>query len=538
MSLLVSAFLGARKLFAAGGEAGAADEDAYFRSGPVYSTATGIYVTPQVAYQVSAVFRAVTTLANLSTLPLITYRELPRGGKERVRDHAVGRLVRTNGVANAWQTGEEWRHVMIARAALWGVAYSEMIYDRSGRLIAIVPLPNDIVQVEQLSNGRLRAIVTAPGQPQRTIPQERLFRLPGPGVHQYLGAEVLALSREAIGHWTAIERFGSLYFGQGAQPSLAVKTKKALSAPARAAMRESFNARASGLRNAWRPLLLEEDTDLVSFGFNSRDSQLVEALEARVRDFARWFGIPARILGATGSQPRASAEQEAQELIDLGLRPWAVRFEAALKRDAIAEDEVFVEHLFDALLRGATRDRFDAYGVAIMNGIMSENEVRVRENLEPVEGLWEPRRSVNQDRGAEPRKDGEEAPTDSGSRPSDDDEAERSRAGQRLGLLAVAAARRVVGREKAALRDAAAKHSSDVSAFSTWVAEFYGRTLPPVVAETLQIAPALAREYCERRLTIVAAAGGLLAAQDQEWEAGAVHVLAELAMEDSHHAAA
>lgn len=42
--------------------------------------------------------------------------------------------------------------------------------------------------------------------------------------------------------------------------------------------------------------------------------------------------------------------------------------------------------LVEGLLRGDTKSRYDAYASALQNGWMSRNEVRVRENLNPING--------------------------------------------------------------------------------------------------------------------------------------------------------
>lgn len=509
-------------------------DDSYFTSGPVFPTATGLTVTPERALQVSAVFRAIVIIADLSTLPLITYRRLPNGGKDRLVGHAVGDRIRTKGKANTWQTGEQWRHQMLIRAALWGIGLSEMIWSSTGEFAGFLPLDNEHCNIEQLTNGRIRCKYTPPGEPVRIIPHERLYRLHGPGGHAFLGADILALAREAVGLWLATERFGSLYFARGATPGLAISVEGRLTDPARKAAREHLQQMTSGWLNHWRPLLLENKGEIKQFGFNAKDSQLAEAREHQVYDIARWFGVPARMLQVSRPQSSGSAEQDARELVDYTLRPWATRVEGTLQRDAIAQDDVECEHLLDGLLRGNTRDRFDAYAVAVMNGIFSENEVRLRENLNPVPGLDEPRRSVNQDRGAEPRR-GESRPQrqDPDDEPDDGDQERHPRPSvaaeppRRLLLIAEAAAHRIVGREKAALRDRGAKLAGKGDAWSQWLAEFYGEHLPGIVGETLQLEPAVARGYCARRRAVIEA-GGLQVA-DEQWETDAVNELVALA---------
>lgn len=54
------------------------------------ASTSGISVTPETAIRVAAVFACVRVLSEtLASLPLITYRRLPNGGKERATDHYI-----------------------------------------------------------------------------------------------------------------------------------------------------------------------------------------------------------------------------------------------------------------------------------------------------------------------------------------------------------------------------------------------------------------------------------------------------------------
>ena len=53
-----------------------------------YSTPAGVTVTPDRAIQLTAVYAAIRVLAEgLASLPLVTYKRLPGGGKERAPEH-------------------------------------------------------------------------------------------------------------------------------------------------------------------------------------------------------------------------------------------------------------------------------------------------------------------------------------------------------------------------------------------------------------------------------------------------------------------
>jgi HK97 family phage portal protein len=75
--------------------------------------------------------------------------------------------------------------------------------------------------------------------------------------------------------------------------------------------------------------------------------------------------------------------------VQFTLLPWIRRLESAIWRDLIPDREkefVFPEFLVDGLLRGDIKSRYTAYQLAIQSGIMSPNEVRAKENLNPRPG--------------------------------------------------------------------------------------------------------------------------------------------------------
>ena len=63
-----------------------------------------------------------------------------------------------------------------------------------------------------------------------------------------------------------------------------------------------------------------------------------------------------------------------------------------MMRDLLSRSEqesLFISHTVDALLRGDTATRYQAYGSAIDKGWKTRNEIRLLENLKPVDGLDE-----------------------------------------------------------------------------------------------------------------------------------------------------
>jgi hypothetical protein len=69
------------------------------------------------------------------------------------------------------------------------------------------------------------------------------------------------------------------------------------------------------------------------------------------------------------------------------IRPWLVRWERALLRSlftAAEREEYTIEFLVDAILRGDTQSRYAAYAVARQWGWLNVDEIRAKENLNPL----------------------------------------------------------------------------------------------------------------------------------------------------------
>jgi hypothetical protein len=284
-----------------------------------------------------------------------------------------------------------------------------------------------------------------------------------------------------------------------------------------------------GLSNMHRIYVGDQGMKLQSVGFSPRDSMLPEVRRELALEVARWLNMPAHMLRAGGSgsgaqEAAASMEQLAQEYVDYTVRPDSVRWESAYHRDLIDEDDIVVEHNLEGLLRGDVLKRFQSYAIGIMNAIYSENEVREKEGLNRVDGLDEPRRSVNQDRGAEPRQvDRQTDPRQT--------QPPQGAAPRRLRLIAGETAGRVVRRELAAIHDKGARFAGKPDEWAAWVTAFYAEHRAHV-AEALQLEAALARLYADRHREALLA-GGLGAAA--EWETAAVDELVALTLEESTH---
>lgn len=94
----------------------------------------------------------------------------------------------------------------------------------------------------------------------------------------------------------------------------------------------------------------------------------------------------------------SNVEQQAIDFVKYTLRPWIDRIEQAIRRDLITERDkptIFAKFNMDALLRGDLAARTSAYEKGVINGWLTRNEVREREDLNKLPGLDKPLTPLN-----------------------------------------------------------------------------------------------------------------------------------------------
>ncbi len=375
-------------------------------------TASGVSVSPDTAMQASTVYACVRVLAeSVAQLPFPVYRRLDNGGKERDPSHPLYRIL--NWQPNRWQTAFEFREMMMGHVVLRGNAYA-LIVRVGGRVHELIPLHPDHVMVEQRRDWSVRYHRLVDGN-WVAMPPGSVFHLRGMASNGPIGMSPITAYREAVGLSISAQRLQARSFSNGAKFHGYLKHPgPKLSPEARKNMRESFDRQHSG-DNAWSTPLLEEGTEWVKVGMSAEDAQLIETRKFQRSEIASIFRVPPHKIGDLERATFSNIEHQALEFVTDTMLPWLRRWEQAVSRDLLTPDEQkthFAEHLVDGLLRGDIRSRYAAYGAAIKDGWMNRNEVRILENLNPVDGLDEFLEPLNMGRASERGIDNAEDSTD------------------------------------------------------------------------------------------------------------------------------
>jgi len=347
-------------------------------------------VTPDSAMGVMAYYSGVRFLSEtIASLPLIIYKRLPKGGKDRATDHPMYRILHDQ--ANPEMTAFTWKETIMAHAVGWGNGYSERQLDARGRTVALWPLRPDRMRVlrsASLSNGDPGPLIyryQVPGGATVDLPPERVFHVRGLGYDGLVGYSPIEIMRRALRLNLAAEEYGERTFDNDARPGVILSHPKTLSDKARTNLEGSWARNHEGLTNAQRTAVLEEGITVSQIGFPPADTQFLETRKFGVTEIARGLRLPPHILYDLDRSTNNNIEQQGLELVTYSLRSWLVRWEQQYNVDLIGLDtDFFAEHLIDAFLRGDALTRAQALWIQRQAGVVNADEWRDIENRNPL----------------------------------------------------------------------------------------------------------------------------------------------------------
>jgi hypothetical protein len=127
--------------------------------------------------------------------------------------------------------------------------------------------------------------------------------------------------------------------------------------------------------------------DFAASGIKPEDAQLLGVRLFEVREVARIFNLPPHKLGDLADATFSNVEQQNLDYLVDGIVPRLVVWEQELDyKLGLEEQGLFAEHLVDGILRSDFETRTEGYTKMVRSGLMSRNDVRMKENMNPIDG--------------------------------------------------------------------------------------------------------------------------------------------------------
>ena len=356
---------------------------------PAFMAPSGIDVTADSAIRMSTVYACVRLLGDtISSLPLGAY---VRRGRNRISYSAVyGSQPEWVNRPNPETSRLEFFEQVIASLNLHGNAFILTVRDENDEVFELYCLNPDEVRIRRLrpneplvyeitirdANEARTEILTS-----REILHIPMFRLPG----SHYGLGPVSAARLTIGAAMAADTYAAAYFGNAANPGGVIEVPGELTQEQAQDIGRDWNITHTGPYRAGKIGILSGGAAFKPLTLNAADAQLLEARRFNVEDIARLFRVPISLLGhpVSGAMSFASVEAQNLSFVQHSLRPLLERLEQSLSA-LLPESDGFIKFNLDALLRGTTLERYEAYTKGLREGFLSLNDVRSVEDLAPI----------------------------------------------------------------------------------------------------------------------------------------------------------
>lgn len=345
-----------------------------------------IYRTqPMVASAINALGR------QMARLPLHSFERLTETSRRRDRASGLAALL----------AGPDPEHARSPLSLKWEVALGlwtngnalERVHKRTPgaephrltRMIWAYTIPH-------LSGGNVVAWEYRPpdGPVEFLGPEEVIhFRFAGP--EGPIGVSPLEQLGVTIRSEDSAQRYAEASYRNGARMGVGVVLEKGVTADdvTRNGLRDEIVARHGGLDAAFTPVILGGGVaDVKPLGGQSAvEAELIAQRKVNREEVASVIGCPPPLMGILENATLANVGEFHKMLYRTTLGPPLELVRSEINVQLVARvprwDGLFVEHELGEVLKGDPKERMEAYRIAIGAGVLTLNDVRQLENLEP-----------------------------------------------------------------------------------------------------------------------------------------------------------
>jgi HK97 family phage portal protein len=320
----------------------------------------------------------------LSTLPKNVYKKTPKG-REKL-DHAITPLLTDypNETINAvylWETA-------IGHAVMYGNGYV-FIERQGGRVVALHNIHATRVYPTRVGRQLVYGVYMGEGKKPEVLTTNDLIHIRNFSEDGDKGISVIDTLCDTLGMPRKLDQFIDKFFENGSAINLVVEASGKLDKADVDTLRYGIDQNHKGLDNAHKAMILSGAT-AKNLTLPLKDMALDVLKAATIDDIARVLRIPPTTLYALGRATWGNLEQLGTELVKYSFTSWVVKIELECKRKLLTPQErsdgLYIKWNLDGLQRGDYSTRVTS-GVSLVNNrMLTPNEWREREDLEPYEG--------------------------------------------------------------------------------------------------------------------------------------------------------
>ena len=273
---------------------------------------------------------------------------------------------------------------------LKGFFVSHVIRSGNGKVERLVPVNPDNVHRDSIyvrNDGELVFPITGRDGATREYPANQLFFAYYETLDTVRPVSPIEFAYRTTGLAQDAENYGSGMLKKVAVPPGYFSSDQKLSEEAIEAVKSQLKGRTiSTADNLLLPFGIKYNT----VSLTASDLQMLETRRYQKEEICGIFGVPPHMIGdTTQAKGWSTMEQTMTEFLQLSLSPILTRIENAVVTRLIPRAELgknYAKFEVGGLLRADTTARANWYKTMNMIGVLSANEIRAKEDLNPIPG--------------------------------------------------------------------------------------------------------------------------------------------------------
>lgn len=346
--------------------------------------------TPKTSLTLSAFFNGVDQLsADIAKMPKAIYRKTDRV-REKLHNHPASYLIAV--APNELMTSFDFWRVIVLLMLLRGEAFVQIHRNTAtGEEEFFDILDNEKVDVKKSGN---KLIYTYKGE---EISSADLFHFKGFTLNGIRGISVISFAAANLGVQLDAHEYGAEMYAKRGMGYAVIESESEVKNENKKKIVEGFKDRMAE-PGPFKVAALDFGLKYKSISITPAEAQFLETNKFGIEDVARWLNMPVhKIKSLMNSNFNTLEQQNIQYVVDC-LVGWTSKIEAELNRKLFNRNAMYKEYTkfqVKMLLKGDAKSQAEFYTKMIYSGIMTRNEVRELEDLNPIEGLDEVLTPVN-----------------------------------------------------------------------------------------------------------------------------------------------
>ena len=340
-------------------------------------------LTKDKAMQSTGVFSAVRVLnETIGSIPIQTYIKTDKG-RETVTNNNIYEMFHE--IPNDEMTCQALKEAGMMSLNLGGNAFFQKLKNKRGDIVGLYPIDFSKVTIQRDDNKKLQYLVD-----QKPYTRDEIFHIPAFSYDGICGLTPITQCGSAVLLGEQYQDYNKNFFKNGAFTSGTIELDGSLSDEAFLRLKNDFDKSYRGLANAGKPIILEEGAKFNPLKMSQADAQFMESRRFQLEEIARIYRVPLTLLQDFGRATWNNMEQQQLFFVMFTILPIVKRWEENIKTQIMTKEQrksgFYVEFQLGNLLRGDIKTRFETYATARQWGIMSINDVRKLENMNPIAG--------------------------------------------------------------------------------------------------------------------------------------------------------